>query len=215
MAEVQAALQHNIDLNPHLSSLVSAKVLDWHVPSAAVEAHTDNANCTTAALHEAHLHSSEQQDSHQATSRGSPTEQHPGTSASQFAAVCGANNCSKHSTLADKGVQQGRLGKCTEPALKKLQPGNRLLVLAADCVWVEELVHPFVSALTFVCELCEESVALLAHKERSRKVDAVMIKALQAVFTIESVPQLPSESRGSINIMQLLLKHRGRVEIPN
>lgn len=208
--EVQAALQHNIDLNPHLSSFVSAEVLDWKSPAAFLEAHTDSTDHAAPPLNQSQCRENCQPSHH--PSRFAAEQ--PGSSVPQSGAcvergqpASDGEQISHHGVHNSKASQQpGSLGHCSNPGLEKRQPGYASLVLAADCVWVEDLICPFVSALKLVCELYDESVVLFAHKERSCRVDEVMLRALEAEFTIENVPELSSEKRGSISIMQLVLK---------
>lgn len=76
------------------------------------------------------------------------------------------------------------------------------LVLAADCVWVEELLQPFMDALDAVCG--PETLAVLAYKSRSLRVDALLMHMLSIVFSVQPAPLLPGETaRGSIQIVHL------------
>lgn len=209
-SEVQAALQHNINLNPHLSSLVSAQVLDWHSPADFRKPRTKQ-------------HQSEcSENSHQPFNRSSAERPAHHVHAEEIQVslsehVQCENNCFTNEPSQCSGdnlqmrEEQALVGGNAKPELELIEGSSRLLVLAADCVWVEGLVHPFVEALKEVCALCDNSVVLFAHKERSRKVDDVMMHALQADFSIEEVPELPGERRGSISIMQLVLKQKARI----
>jgi hypothetical protein len=216
IAEVQAALQHNIDLNPQLTSLVSSQVLDWHSPADFIQYQVEGQeDCTT--LHHSgrdefentHLSSNsisgEQDYEHLHFQREKPT-------------IVLRSQCENASCVHDvldlpdnnhgrsHVAEQGSRGRSKVGKKWKVERSSRLLVLAADCVWVEDLVLPFVRALEAVCSLCDESVVLFAHKERSRKVDQVLIAALQHEFMIEDVPELAGERRGSIRLMRFRLK---------
>jgi Lysine methyltransferase len=219
IAEVQAALQHNIDLNPHLSSLMSAQVLDWHSPLTVIQhiiesdgGHTRLHQSGCKELENTYLPSNSSTSEHDGQCVHSQGEKPTRVQSSQ----CENSSCLAQDAFQVPGSYQRRLQQleqgnegCSEIRQgQKAGHSRKLLVLAADCVWVEDLVHPFVRALKAVCSLCDNSLVLFAHKERSRKVDKVMITALQEDFTIESVPVLSGERRGSIRIMQLCLKCR-------
>lgn len=231
VSEVQAALQHNIRLNPHLSSLVSAKILDWHCPESFIHFHSSkvddqNSKLQQSELQKAHTNSNNTSTPEQHTCHSvgvhaegeqttAWTEQHR-----QFVSTCAsfehsekAKDNQQHASCCQnvEQVQVGGSNVCLDVEPK--DSSERLIVLAADCVWVEELVHPFVGALKAVCLMCDDAVVLFAHKERSRKVDDVMIHALQAEFTIENVPEVSGEWRGSIRIMQLVLKKARTIEL--
>ena len=90
-------------------------------------------------------------------------------------------------------------------------------MLAADCVWLPELVQPLVDTLSAVCRhvrgcpACAECHghvrALLAYKSRSKRVDRTLFTALeQAGFSVEAVREMQGESRGSIQMWQARLR---------
>ena len=80
------------------------------------------------------------------------------------------------------------------------------LVLAADCVWLEELVPPFVRNLELAAAGPHDRV-LLAHQSRSRRVDAALFGLLGQRFEWRAVPPLPAEPpRGPIDIYWLTPK---------
>lgn len=74
----------------------------------------------------------------------------------------------------------------------ELPPGspNRLdLVLAADVVWVADLVPSLVQALVAVTDPALGSPrALLAHQTRSKSSDELLFRLLDPHFTVEQVP---------------------------
>lgn len=209
IVEVQEALQHNIALNPQLSSLVSAHVLDWHSPNEFVKAHqcASRSACTQPSdavcspciqLTGQPANDISDLRTGQQSATDSPTVPSQRDSSLEFTAGGEENRVNAQGCIVPSAAGQDTLYSGNE----------KLLVLAADCVWVEELVHPFVQALTAVCGLHDDVVVLFAHKERSRRVDDVMMSAIQTNFCVESVPELPGESRGSISIMRLVLKAR-------
>lgn len=74
------------------------------------------------------------------------------------------------------------------------------LVLAADCVWLEELVQPFVAALELAAAGPADR-ALLAYQSRSSRVDGLLLGQLRQRFEVEAVPPRPGEPpRGPIDI---------------
>ena len=83
--------------------------------------------------------------------------------------------------------------------------GGRL-VLAADCVWLEELVHPFVAALEAAAAGPADRV-LLAYQSRSTRVDGLLFGLLARRFSAETAPLLPGEPpRGPIDLYWLTPK---------
>ncbi|KAL6770792.1 hypothetical protein ACKKBF_B32690 [Auxenochlorella protothecoides x Auxenochlorella symbiontica] len=73
------------------------------------------------------------------------------------------------------------------------------LVIAADCVWLEALVQPFINAL--LTATGPKSKVLLAHQCRSQRVDDAFFPRLAAAFKVESVSQRPGEpERGAIDL---------------
>eukprot|EP00940_MAST-03C_sp_MAST-3C-sp2_P003115 g3115.t1 len=69
-------------------------------------------------------------------------------------------------------------------ALPKASPSSFDVILAADCVWLPDLVDPFVSTLRHLADLKTSDaavafVALLAHQTRSRKTDEKLFRALE------------------------------------
>ena len=82
------------------------------------------------------------------------------------------------------------------------------LVLAADCVWLEELVTPVVQALELSAAGPHDRV-LLAYQSRSSRVDAALFGLLRQRFEVREVPPLPAEPpRGPIDIYWLTPKPR-------
>lgn len=82
-------------------------------------------------------------------------------------------------------------------------PGPPALVLAADCVWLEPLVSPFVSTLARLAG--PHTRVLLAHQSRSARVDeALQLLLAAAGFVSEPVLLLPGEPpRGKIELRWL------------
>lgn len=80
--------------------------------------------------------------------------------------------------------------------------GGRL-VLAADCVWLEELVPAFVGALERAAAGPADR-ALLSYQSRSNRIDDLLFGLLKRSFEIETVPLLPGEQpRGPIDLYWL------------
>lgn len=77
-------------------------------------------------------------------------------------------------------------------------------MLAADCVWLSDLVPPFVRALQLAASQPGD-LALLAYQSRSSAVDALLFGQLAAAgFKVEAAPQLPGEpDRGPIDMYWL------------
>ena len=80
---------------------------------------------------------------------------------------------------------------------------RKLLVLAADCVWVLTLVEPFLETLRelrahvpWTWQMC----VLLAYKSRSAAVDEALFGGLRREFELALVPELPGEKRGSVQL---------------
>lgn len=85
-----------------------------------------------------------------------------------------------------------------------LQGGQ--LVLAADCVWLEELVQPFVAALE-AAAAAPGNRALLAYQSRSARVDDLLFGLLRRRFDAAPQAPLPGEPpRGPIDIYLLTPK---------
>jgi hypothetical protein len=97
---------------------------------------------------------------------------------------------------------------------------GRTLVLAADCVWLTDLVEPFVATLARVCcgvrgasattgvhgrSLNDSNTAvLLAYKSRTQSVDSLLAMSLaRHGYSVAKVPPLPIESRGRVVLWQL------------
>ena len=84
------------------------------------------------------------------------------------------------------------------------------LVIAADCVWLEELVVPFVRALEAVAAAHPGTRVLMAYQSRSQRVDDVLFSLLEESFRRSPVPLLPGEkSRGLIELYTLRAKTAG------
>jgi hypothetical protein len=109
--------------------------------------------------------------------------------------------------------QEGMRTVCAVPTRKEIaeaaahggsmRKACKLLVLAADCVWVAELVQPFLNTLReiharvpwtrYVC-------VLLAYKSRSKSVDDLLFAGLREIFDVSEVPLLSNENRGSVQL---------------
>lgn len=80
------------------------------------------------------------------------------------------------------------------------------LVIAADCVWVESLVAPLVSALEKMVTGagCLETRVLLGYQSRSARVDELLFGLLKESFRIEPAQVLDGEpDRGKIELFWL------------
>lgn len=76
------------------------------------------------------------------------------------------------------------------------------LVLAADCVWLEELVRPFVRTLQAVCS--PGTQVLMAHQSRSRRVDELLFGVLEQAYLVDMVQLLPGElDRGKVQLYRM------------
>ena len=89
-----------------------------------------------------------------------------------------------------------------DPASLGGPPG---LIVAADCVWLEPLVQPFVACLASVAG--PTSRVLMAHQSRSNRVDSLLFGLLGEAFETEPVPRLDGEpDRGRIELLWLRTK---------
>lgn len=62
------------------------------------------------------------------------------------------------------------------------------LVIAADCVWLEELVDPFVHTMTLISQYNPTCVFFLSYQSRTLRVDRLLFGSLrQHSFVIEEV----------------------------
>lgn len=93
----------------------------------------------------------------------------------------------------------------TSPNLSAIQGHG--LVIAADCVWVEDLVAPLVATLEAATQPTREGAAplvLFSYQSRSARVDDLLFKLLENTFKIERAEVLPGEpDRGKIDIYWL------------
>lgn len=88
----------------------------------------------------------------------------------------------------------------------RVLPGPPGLVIAADCVWLEELVEPFVRALEAATEAGGARV-LMAYQSRSARIDDLLFGLLERTFSRSPVPLLPGEEgRGAIDLFSLTRK---------
>lgn len=79
-------------------------------------------------------------------------------------------------------------------------------MLAADCVWLEELVLPFVSALALAAAAPADR-ALLSYQSRSERIDELLFGLLERSFEVAPLPLLPGEPpRGPIDLYWLTPK---------
>ena len=84
-------------------------------------------------------------------------------------------------------------------------------IIAADCVWLEHLVKPFVSTMRKAFDYNPTATGILAYQSRTKRVDALLFSQfLEAGIHVEKAPQLPGEpSRGKIDIYCLLKEPTG------
>ena len=79
------------------------------------------------------------------------------------------------------------------------------LVIATDCVWLADLVQPFVDTLEVIFQRNPKCICLMSHQHRTTKVDDMLFGLLRQKH-IEScrVPLLPLEpDRRKIDIYEL------------
>ncbi|PSC69928.1 lysine methyltransferase METTL21B [Micractinium conductrix] len=119
-------------------------------------------------------------------------------------ALGGSNSCSS------AGSSSGGNGAgCQEAGAAVAHPraavAHPRLVLAADCLWLEELVGPFVGALAAAASQPGDR-ALLAYQSRSTRVDGALFGQLSAAgFDLLPAPVVPGEPpRGAIDIYWVL-----------
>jgi hypothetical protein len=80
------------------------------------------------------------------------------------------------------------------------------LIVAADCVWLEELVPPFVATIEKIIKEAGsiETRVLLGYQSRSRRVDDLLFGLLKKTFNIKVAETLAGEGdRGKIDIRWL------------
>ena len=84
-------------------------------------------------------------------------------------------------------------------------------IIAADCVWLEHLVKPFVSTVRKVFDYNPTATGFLAYQSRTKRVDALLFSQfLGAGILVQKAPLLPGEpSRGKIDIYCLLKEPAG------
>lgn len=87
------------------------------------------------------------------------------------------------------------------------------LVIAADCVWLEELVAPLVATLEAATAVSGGGAppppVLLTYQSRSARVDALLFGLLAASFEVEPAEALPGEpDRGKIDVYWLKRRRR-------
>lgn len=84
-------------------------------------------------------------------------------------------------------------------------------IIAADCVWLEHLVKPFVSTMRKVLDYNPMATGLLAYQSRTKRVDTLLFSQfLEAGIRAEKAPLLPGEPpRGKIDLYCLLKKPTG------
>lgn len=89
----------------------------------------------------------------------------------------------------------------------KISDNNRIdCIIAADCVWLEELVQPFVATLEEIIKKAGSirTKVLLGYQSRSQRVDDLLFGLLKKLFTIQAAEKLPEEpERGKIEISWL------------
>ncbi|KAI8102053.1 hypothetical protein M9434_007112 [Picochlorum sp. BPE23] len=79
------------------------------------------------------------------------------------------------------------------------------LVIAADCVWLEELVEPFVETMTLISKYNPTCVFFLSYQSRTRRVDRLLFDSLRRNrFVVEEVDMAKHEPpRGKIQLYRL------------
>lgn len=79
-------------------------------------------------------------------------------------------------------------------------------IIAADCVWLEQLVEPFVSTMKKAFDYNPTATGFLAYQSRTKRVDALLFSHfLKAGIRVEKAPLVPGEPpRGKIDIYCLL-----------
>ena len=91
--------------------------------------------------------------------------------------------------------------------LVKFTENNKIdCIIAADCVWLEELVPPFVATLEEIIKKSGSirTKVLLGYQSRSQRVDDLLFGLLKKSFTIVAAEKLPGEpERGKIEVSWL------------
>lgn len=95
-------------------------------------------------------------------------------------------------------------GSSSSGSSGRASSGGGRLVIAADCVWLEELVAPFVAALEAVATTPADAV-LLAYQSRSTRVDGLLFGLLQRRFEVRPAPELPPGAAGLPPLIDLYM----------
>lgn len=186
--EALPALKANVDLNPALKHVVLPMVLDWNapdIPSVVSILHGVHAQRISAPKNLA-MNSSFENFSQEIPS--------PDDRMTHTRSLC---------SEADARQSEHKLHN-QRNEVPDSSDGGSVLVLASDCVWVQDLIDPFVKTLQQTCNAFNKALVLLAHKSRSKYVDTLLLDRLKHKFEIEEMPQLPGECRGSIKIFKLV-----------
>lgn len=110
-------------------------------------------------------------------------------------------------TAAPLDWRQPRLPEAEANQQRSAGSSGGRLVLAADCVWLEELVPPFAAALELAVAARPGGRALLAYQSRSSRVDELLFGLLRRRFDVEAAAPLPGEPpRGCIDLFWLTPK---------
>ena len=197
LPEVLPALRKSVQLNAQLQSQTSVEALDWLCAER-------DANAVLAK----HLRTEHtDKTSNQSASAPLPAAQsafpmHPGCQdgdRNSFVSSGGAPSSMARSGALAAAVQTApRLTGSSSAACSR-----HVMLLAADCVWLADLVQPFLDALQRLRKGLgphDRLSLLLAYKSRSRQVDELLFDGLREHFEVSEAPVLPCERRGSVGI---------------
>jgi len=111
-------------------------------------------------------------------------------------------NCDRNPLLKERV----RVAKCDwhKPPPDLLQ-GPFDCIICADCIWLEELVEPFVKALEVATDFNPGATILIAYQSRSTRVDRLLFNLLDTNFKYKKKPMIEDEpDRRRISIYEVV-----------
>ena len=102
-------------------------------------------------------------------------------------------NAAANATLAPRVAVRRLDWSRSQDAAEAAEALRPALLLAADCVWLEPLVPPFVAAVDALAGDGGDVTLLLVHQTRSAAVDAALWRALHAARLLPAPQQPPPQ----------------------
>jgi Lysine methyltransferase len=207
--EALPALWRNSTMNADLAGRVRVAALDWRAPSQ----HFDSAR--GAFLHPLRTAVGAGPPGCSMVAQSLPalawtTAAHAGASTVQCGGVQATARAAQSAAAGCAGDDGERSAGCSMQHAQQAYrdevklPGGRGVILAADCVWLMELVTPFVATLAHVCRGIGDAVVVMAYKSRSSAVDVHLAECLlEHGFTCELAPVCSGETRGTVLVWQV------------